>query len=272
MEILKDLRPAEAYFLMTWMTLDTKLLGYTLGSLVMEKCFEVRYVKKQVHPRVNKFSTYKMIRPSVNFDKMELRSYEKPILELMGNDRKKEIQLRTFMKAVGSTYWKDKKSFRDDYLGRSPHLHGYYQDNFLLKWFDRRTAKGKALGQQLSRFFESKDRELKKHQEEKNDQAILELLSGLGVHAILLKNLNDNIMKDLRERYKNSDYLDDAGFAFAGGGFSDFSDTYSSFGGFDGGDFGGGGAGGSWGDSGGGDSGCSSCSGCGGCGGCGGCS
>lgn len=272
MEILKDLKPAEAYFLMNWMSSDEKLMSYTLGTLLMEKCFEIKYVKRQVHARVKKFSIYKMIRPSTNFKKPDARSYEKPLLEIMGNDSKKEVQLRLFVKAAGSKYWKDNKSFRDDYLGKSSHMHEYYQDNFFLKYIDRRTHKGKRLGEKLKFYFNLKEEELISYQNANDDKAILALIEELGPHVILLKSFDKNIMKDLNEKYKSShnNYFSD--FAFLGGSFSDFSDSYDSFDGFGGGDFGGGGAGGSWGDGGDSSSGCSSCSGCGGCGGCGGCS
>lgn len=268
MEILKALKPAEVYFLMNWLASDEKLLNYTLGNLLMEKYLEVIFLKKLPHPKAKHISTYKMIRRSSNFDNSNSRSYEKEILSVMGKNKKREIQLRLFAKAVGSKFWKDEKTFRDDYLGRSSHMHQYFQDHFLLKYFDRRTPKGKRIGAQLRKFFNAKDKELKGYQDSNDNENILLLIAEHGVHVILLKNFDNNIMKKLRQKYKGSDNHYFTDFTFLDSGFSDFSDSFDSFDGFGGGDFGGAGAGGSWGDDGGGDSGCSGCGGCGGCGGC----
>ena len=269
MEILKELKPAESYFLMNWLASDEKLLNYTLGNLLMEKYLEVKFFKKLAHAKAKRMSTYKMIFKAANFDNKDTRAYEKVILSVMGDSQKKEVQLRVFAKAVGAKLWKDDKTFRDDYLGRCSQMSYYFQDHPLLKYFDRRTLKGKKLGKQLKQFFDKKDEELKSYQKENDNENILLLIASLGTHVILLKNFNSDIMNELRKQHKGqkNQYYDD--FMYLDGGFSTFSDSFDSFDGFGGGDFGGAGAGGSWGDGeGSGDSGCSGCGGCGGCGGC----
>lgn len=265
MEILNKLRPAEAYFLMNWLASDEKLLNFTLGGLLMGKYLEIKFIKKMPHPKAKRSSTYKMVRRGENFNNLDIRFYEKEILEVMGSDEKREVQLRLFAKAVGSKFWKNETTFRDDYMGQCPNMIDYFQNHFLLKYFDRRTLKGKKLGKQLKQFFETKDNELKLFQNANDDKNILLLIEELGLHVIILKNFNNDIMRELRKKYSNSnnDYFND--FIFLDSGFSDFANSFDSFEGFGGGDFGGAGGGGSWSD---GDSGCSSCSGCGGCGGC----
>jgi hypothetical protein len=265
MEILKELRPSEVYFLMNWLAADEKLLNYTLGNLLMEKYLEVRFFKKLAHAKAKRMSTYKMIFKAANFENEDTRPYEKEILSIIGNSQKKEVQLRLFAKAVGANFWKGDKNFRDDYLGRCSQMRGYFQDNFLLKYFDRRTPKGKRLGKHLKQFFDKKEEELKSYQETNDNENILLLIASLGTHVILLKNFNNDIMVELRKHHKsrNNDYYDD--FFFLDGGFLAFSDSFDSFDGFGGSDFGGDGGGESWGDGGSSDSGCSGCGGCGGC-------
>jgi hypothetical protein len=265
MEILKEIRPAEAYFLMNWMASDKKLLNYTLGHLLMEKYLEVKFFKKLAHAKAKRTSTYKMIIRARNFENTDARAYEKEILTVMGNNQKKEVQLRLFAQAVGAKVWKYNKSYRDDHLGQCSQMSYYYQDHFLFKLFDRRTSKGKKIGEELKQFFDKKDAELKAYQEANDNKNMLLLIAALGTHVILLKNFNSDIMNELKKQYKGKDnrYYDD--FLYLDGGFSTFSDSFDSFDGFGGGDFGGGGAGGSWGDGGGSDSGCSGCGGCGGC-------
>ena len=91
MEILKEITPAEAYFLFERFSYDEKLMKLTLGKLLFDKTFEIIYVKKKLNKNDKRESTYKMIRIADLENKKDYTPAEKAFLEYFP-DKQKQYQ------------------------------------------------------------------------------------------------------------------------------------------------------------------------------------